>query len=70
MDSLSAAFGDRDGRFYAELLAAVANGARTTSAVARRVDASPAVTADALAQLESEDLLEQVGEEWRLTASE
>ncbi len=70
MDSLSAAFGDRDGRFYAELLAAVANGARTTSAVARRVDASPAVTADALGQLESEGLLEQVGEEWRLTASE
>ncbi|MDZ7747213.1 MAG: ArsR family transcriptional regulator [Halobacteriales archaeon] len=70
MDSLSAAFGERDGRFYAELLAAVANGARTTRAVARRVDASPAVTADALAQLESEGLLEQVDEKWQFTASE
>jgi len=69
MDSLSGAFGDGDGRLYAELLATVANGARTTSAVARRVDASPAVTADALAQLESEGLLEQTGEEWRLTAN-
>jgi len=70
MDSLSGAFPDGDGRLYAELLAAVANGARTTTAVARRVDASPAVTADALARLEREGLLEQAGEKWRLTANE
>jgi ArsR family transcriptional regulator len=52
MDRISEQIGERDGRFYAELLSALADGAETTEAAARRVDASPEMTEDALRRLE------------------
>jgi ArsR family transcriptional regulator len=66
MDRISEQIGERDGRFYAELLSALADGAETTEAAARRVDASPEMTEDALHRLED---LGAVGHEdgrWRL----
>jgi ArsR family transcriptional regulator len=66
MDRLSEQFGERDGRFYAELLAALANGARTTDAVARRVDANPERVAEALARLEELGVVARDADGWRV----
>jgi ArsR family transcriptional regulator len=66
MDRLSEQFGERDGRFYAELLAALANGARTTDAVARRVDANPEMVAEALARLEELGVVARDADGWRV----
>ena len=68
MDRISEQVGERDGRFYAELLSALVDGAETTEAVARRVDASPEMTEEALHRLEDLGVVESDGDEWRLTA--
>jgi ArsR family transcriptional regulator len=66
MDLLSERFGERDGRFYAELLAALANGARTTEAAARRVDANPEMVAEALSRLKHLDIVVRDADGWRV----
>lgn len=66
MDHISEQFGDRDGRFYAELLSALANGADTTETAARRVDASPEVASEALSELEELGVVTREDGRWRL----
>ncbi|MFB6119114.1 metalloregulator ArsR/SmtB family transcription factor [Halosegnis sp.] len=67
MDRISERFGERDGRFYAELLSALAAGADTTEAAARRVDASPEVARDALRRLEELGVVAREDGRWRLS---
>jgi len=66
MDRISDQLGETDGRFYAELLSALANGATTTEGMARRVDASPEMVADALARLEELGVVRRGSAGWRL----
>lgn len=69
MDRLSESFdghGDMDGRFYAEVLAAMANGAETVPKLSHRVDASPEMVEDALERLASHGVVEAEGETWSL----
>jgi ArsR family transcriptional regulator len=69
MDDISAAFDDSggfDGRFYAELLSAMANGDGTTDRLARHVDASPEMVREAISVLSSHDVIERDGDRWRL----
>ncbi|MFC7175953.1 ArsR/SmtB family transcription factor [Halosegnis marinus] len=66
MDDISERFGEADGRFYAEVLSALANGTTTTEGIARRVDASPEMVADALASLEDLGVVARSGGGWRL----
>jgi ArsR family transcriptional regulator len=69
MDQLSESLdghGSIDGRFYAEVLAAMANGAETVSALSRRVDASPEMVEDALDMLAGHGVVERDGDRWSL----
>ncbi|WP_435197084.1 metalloregulator ArsR/SmtB family transcription factor [Natronomonas sp. EA1] len=66
MDRLSARFGE-NGRFYAEVLSALANGAQTTNRVARKVDAAPDVVEEVLTSLAESGLVERDGSRWQLT---
>ncbi|PSQ23071.1 MarR family transcriptional regulator [Halobacteriales archaeon QS_9_67_17] len=66
MDRISEQIGERDGRFYAELLSALADGAETTEAAARRVDASPEMTEDALRRLKDLGVVGHEDGRWRL----
>ena len=69
MDRLSESFdghGDMDGRFYAEVLAAMANGAETVPSLSHRVDASPEMVEDALERLARHGVVESEGETWSL----
>jgi ArsR family transcriptional regulator len=68
MDRLSEQFGESEGRFYAEVLAAIANGAHTEPRVARRVDASPEMVTDALRRLESVGVVTNRDGQWRIDA--
>jgi ArsR family transcriptional regulator len=69
MDDLSEAFDDiggMDGRFYAEVVAAVADGADDVARVARRVDAAPEAVEDALQLLSEHGLVEPTDGGWRV----
>ena len=69
MDRFSETFdglGSMDGRFYAEVLAAVADGADDVQRVARAVDASPEAAEDALGLLADQELIEQRDGGWRI----
>ena len=66
MDRISEQLGERDGRFYAELLSALVDGAETTEAAARRVDASREMTEDALNRLEDLGVVGHEDGRWRL----
>ena len=66
MDRISEQVGERDGRFYAELLSALADGAETTETAARRVDANPEMTEDALHRLEELGVVGREDGRWRL----
>ena len=66
MDRISEQFGESEGRFYAEVLAALANGAHDEPVVARRVDASPEMVAEALRRLESVGVVERRDGRWWL----
>lgn len=66
MDRISDRVGD-DGRFYAEILSALANGATDAETVARRVDASPGLVAEALASLEETGVIEREEGMWQLS---
>ncbi|WP_338737624.1 ArsR family transcriptional regulator [Haloplanus salilacus] len=57
---------DADSRFHAEVLAAVATGARTTESVAEAVDASPDAVRGALNTLADRGLVGRTDGEWRL----
>jgi ArsR family transcriptional regulator len=70
MDSLSARLDDHDGldgRFYAELLSALANGATSVDHIARRVDAAPLLVEQGLDALADIGTVERAGDSWRLT---
>lgn len=58
--------GDHDGRFYAEVLSAVANGGRDVPRISRQVDASPEVVEGALRDLADRGLLRREGGEWHV----
>ncbi|WP_255195238.1 ArsR/SmtB family transcription factor [Halorarius litoreus] len=66
MDRISEQFGESEGRFYAEVLATLANGAHDEAVVARRVDASPEMVAEALRRLESVGVVERRDGRWWL----
>jgi ArsR family transcriptional regulator len=69
MDDLSEAFDDlggMDGRFYAEVVAAIADGAHDVPRIARQVDASPEAVEDALRLLSEHGLVEQTDGGWRV----
>jgi ArsR family transcriptional regulator len=69
MDRLSESFdghGSLDGRFYAEVLAAMANGAETVSKLSHRVDASPEMVEEALETLVRHGVVESDGDHWSL----
>jgi ArsR family transcriptional regulator len=69
MDRLSESFdghGSLDGRFYAEVLAAMANGAETVSKLSHQVDASPEMVEEALETLVRHGVVESDGDHWSL----
>jgi ArsR family transcriptional regulator len=69
MDRLSESLdgqGSIDGRFYAEVLAAMANGAETVPTLSRRVDASPEMVEEALSHLGRHGVVERDGDRWSL----
>jgi ArsR family transcriptional regulator len=68
-DGLSSTFDDRgglDGRFYAEVLSAMANGSDTVGKLSRRVDAPPEMVEEALRLLEGYDVVERDGDRWQV----
>jgi ArsR family transcriptional regulator len=67
MDRLSERFGE-DGRFYAEVVSAIADGARTVDAAARRVDAPPELVEDALVSLRDLGVTERGEDGWRVVS--
>jgi ArsR family transcriptional regulator len=58
--------GGLDGRFYAEVLSAMANGADTVPKLSRRVDAAPEMVEEALALLARYDVVTDEGDRWRV----
>lgn len=66
MDRVSEEFSGPDGRFYAEVLSALADGAERVPVLARRIDASPEVVEDALMVLADQGLVEKDAGRWRL----
>jgi len=58
---------DADSRFHAEVLAAVATGAKTTSEIVEAVDAPADAIRGALNTLADRGLVSQQGDEWRVT---
>ena len=70
MDGLSEQFddlGELDGRFYAEVAAAVANGATSCERIATQVDAAPGAVDDALALLAEHGVVRATDGGWRVT---
>lgn len=70
MDELSEAFDDlggMDGRFYAEVAAAVADGASSPERIAHQVDASPEAVDEALRLLAEHDVIDRAGDDWHVT---
>jgi ArsR family transcriptional regulator len=67
LDRLTERIGtDADSRFYAEVLAAVATGARTPKRIADEVDASPGAVESALGLLADRGLVERGRDGWRV----
>ena len=70
MDRISEEFDTRgglDGRFYAEVLSAMANGADTVPKLSRKVDAPPEMVEEALSQLARYDVVTHDDEDgWRI----
>ena len=69
MDRLSEEFDTRgglDGRFYAEVLSAMANGADTVPALSRKVDAAPEMIEEALSLLARYDVVRHEDDRWRI----
>ena len=58
--------GGLDGRFYAEVLSAMANGADTVPKLSRRVDAAPEMVEEALALLARYDVVTDEGDRWHV----
>ena len=70
MDGLSEQFddlGELDGRFYAEVAAAVANGATSRERIAYHVDAAPNAVNDALRLLAEHGVVRATDDGWRVT---
>jgi ArsR family transcriptional regulator len=70
MDRLSEEFdarGGLDGRFYAEVLSAMANGADTVPKLSRRVDAAPEMVEEALSVLARYDVVSHDDDRWQIT---
>jgi len=69
MDDLSERFDDlggMDGRFYAEVAAAVADGAAAPERIARQVDASPEAVDEALRLLADHGVIERTEDGWQV----
>ena len=69
MDRISEEFDTRgglDGRFYAEVLSAMANGADTVPKLSHRVDAPPEMVEEALSLLARYDVVASEGDRWRV----
>ncbi len=67
LDELSERIGpDIDGRFHAEVLAALAGGATSVEAVSEEVDAPPEVVEDALRTLAERGVATHENDEWRV----
>lgn len=66
LDRITSHFEGVDGRFYSELLRALAEGPATPEELSRRVDAPPGVVVDALEGLAVYEVVERDGSRWRL----
>lgn len=66
LDRISSHFEGLDGRFYADLLRALADGPATAERLSRRVEAPPDVVTDALEGLSAHGVVERDGKTWRL----
>ncbi|MFB6170916.1 MAG: ArsR/SmtB family transcription factor [Haloarculaceae archaeon] len=66
LDRISEQFDGPDGRFYAEVLSELADGAERVPVIARRVDAAPEVVEEVLATLAERGAVERDGDQWRL----
>ena len=69
MDRLSEEFDTRgglDGRFYAEVLSAMANGADTVPKISRKVDAPPEMVEEALSLLARYDVVAYEDDRWHI----
>jgi ArsR family transcriptional regulator len=60
------ALGGLDGRFYAEVLSAMANGADTVQKLSHRVDAAPEMVEEALSVLARADVVAREGDRWTI----
>lgn len=68
MDRVSEEFGGPDGRLYAEILGALADGAERLPVLARRIDATPEVVEGALVTLADRGVVERDGSRWTLAS--
>jgi ArsR family transcriptional regulator len=57
---------DGDGRVYAEIVSALANGQASVDAIAREIEAPPEMVEEALDRLTRMDIVEQSGDGWTL----
>jgi ArsR family transcriptional regulator len=66
LDGISSHFEGLDGRFYADLLRALADGPATAEELSRRIEAPPDVVTDGLEGLSAHGVVERDDETWRL----
>jgi ArsR family transcriptional regulator len=63
---ITEAVDESDGRLYAELFVALADGRTNVDALSRTLEAPPELVEEALETLEAEGVVEQTGEGWAL----
>lgn len=66
LDRISEQFDGPDGRFYAEVLDELADGAERVPVIARRIDAAPEVVEDVLETLAERGVVDRDGDRWEL----
>lgn len=66
LDRISRQFDGVDGRFYADIIRALANGASSREQLSRRIDAPPELVQEALRRLEAYEIVEETDTGWQL----
>jgi ArsR family transcriptional regulator len=66
LDRISEEFDGRDGRFYADIMSELADGAERIPVIARRLDAPPEVVEDCLRTLAEQGIVRRDGDRWTL----
>ena len=65
-DRIDEAVENGDGRLYAEVISALANGHRSITRIAREIEAPPEIVEEALNRLSALDIVEQTDDGWQL----